>query len=54
MMRQREQGKRRVWGAVAVARIADGRAVFQRRAVVVTAVGLAIEALVLAARYLGQ
>lgn len=52
MMRQREQIKRRVWRAVAVARVADGRAVFQRRAVVALAVGLAIEAMALAARFL--
>ncbi len=52
-MQQRVYDKRRVRGAVAVARIADGRAAFQRRTVVAVAIGLAIEALVLAARFLG-
>ena len=52
-MRQRMYNQRRVRGAVAVARSADGRAAFQRRAVVAAAIGLAIEALLLATRYFG-
>lgn len=52
-MRQRMYNQRRVRGAVAVARVADGRSMLQRRAVVAAAVGLAIEVLLLAARYFG-
>ena len=53
-MRQRQLATfRRVHGAVAVARLAERRDAFQCRAVVAAAVGLALEALVLAARFLG-
>jgi hypothetical protein len=53
MMRQRRHDQRQVRGAVAVARVADGRSVLQRRAVVAAAIGLAIEVLLLATRYFG-
>lgn len=53
-MRQDASNTRRVRGAVAVARVAEVRSAFQRRAVVALAVGLALEALILAARFLGQ
>lgn len=54
-MQQRQMATiRRVRGAVAVARLAEGRAATQRRAVVAAAVGLGIiEVLVLATRFLG-
>ena len=53
-MRRDANTERRVRGAVAVARIAEVRSATQRRAVVALAIGLALEALVLAARFLGQ
>lgn len=53
-MQQRQIAtRRRVHGAVAVARLAERRDAFQRRAVVAAAIGLAIEVLILAARFLG-
>ena len=53
-MQQRQLATiRRVRGAVAVARLAERRDAIQRRAVVAAAVGLAIEVLILAARFLG-
>ncbi len=51
-MQRQTSSIRRVRGAVAVARLAEGRGALQRRAVVAMAVGLAFEALVLAARFL--
>jgi hypothetical protein len=54
MMQQRQLATiRRVHGAVAVARLAERRDALQHRAVVAAAVGLAIEVLLLAARFLG-